>query len=190
MRSVFKSLGFLLLIAGILFIAYFIMDKPLPIGMQGEEAEQLANEMLAALNKPAFDSLEFISFTFRGEHSYQWDRKKKQVVVSWSDSEVFLDLNKSIKDFTLLEYKAYQFFINDTFWLIAPFKVRDEGVIRSTVDTNMGRGLMVTYTSGGITPGDSYLWIVDEKGDSIGVLAQLRRASRVSASDRVSAASL
>lgn len=159
----FGILLFVLIVGGIITYLYF--DKPLPNGVQGERAEHLADEMLDAINKPAFDSLEYISFTYyKEQRSYQWDRKNKQVTVSWLDNEVFLDLTKSVEEYTLLEYKAYQFFINDTFWLVAPFKVRDDGVIRSSVDTELGRGLLVTYTSGGITPGDSYLWIVDEKG--------------------------
>ena len=165
MKKVFKFLGILILVVvAILFVGYLIVDKPVPNGTQGDQAEELADEMLAALNKPAFDSLKFIQFTYVGLHSYAWDLENNQVTVSWDENEVFLDLNQGIDSYTMLQYKAYQYFINDSFWLIAPFKVRDDGVVRSTVKLDEGRGLLVSYSSGGLTPGDSYLWILDEKG--------------------------
>ena len=154
----------IILVVGIGFLAYLYVDKPLPNGTQGLEAEQLADEMLLALNKPAFDTLDYIAFTFKGVHTHRWDRANNHVTVLWDENEVFLDLTKSSTEYDMLEFKAYQYFINDSFWLVAPFKVRDDGVVRSTVETEIGRGLLVTYTSGGVTPGDSYLWILDEKG--------------------------
>ncbi len=164
-RKILRFFGFLLL--GLLAIAisiYVIIDKPLPNGVLGQDAEKLADEILAAVNKPAFDSLSYIEFTFRNTNNYKWDRANNSVVVRWTEEEVYLDLNRSMDTYNLLEVKAYQKFINDSFWLIAPFKIRDEGVIRSTVTVENGRGLLVTYSSGGLTPGDSYLWIIGEDG--------------------------
>ncbi|WP_373518615.1 hypothetical protein [Pricia sp.] len=61
--------------------------------------------------------------------------------------------------------KAVSNFNNDSFWLVAPFKVFDSGTGRSLVTLEDGSdGLMITYTSGGTTPGDSYLWKLNQKG--------------------------
>ena len=39
----------------------------------------------------------------------------------------------------------------------------DKGVERRLVKTEDGtKALLVTHTSGGVTPGDSYLWLLDE----------------------------
>jgi hypothetical protein len=47
--------------------------------------------------------------------------------------------------------------------LSAPFKVFDPGTERKLVDTEEGaHALLVTYESGGVTPGDSYMWLLDE----------------------------
>jgi hypothetical protein len=61
--------------------------------------------------------------------------------------------------------QATTFFNNDSFWLVAPYKVFDEGTERRIATTKNGEeGLLITYTSGGTTPGDSYLWLLDESG--------------------------
>lgn len=145
-------------------IAFLFIDKPVPNGTQGADAEDLASEMLTALNKSAYDTLKTISFNYADRHSYVWNKAEKTVVVSWENNEVSLNLNIGPDTYTTLQYEAYEYFINDSFWLVAPFKVRDSGVIRSAVQTETGRGLLVSYTSGGVTPGDSYLWILDENG--------------------------
>ena len=58
--------------------------------------------------------------------------------------------------------KAWDIFNNDSFWLVAPHKLFDYGTIRSIKKVDDKDALLVKYTSGGTTPGDSYLWIVDE----------------------------
>ena len=62
--------------------------------------------------------------------------------------------------------KAISYFNNDSFWLVAPYKVFDSGTERRLVDlkNSSNKGLLITYTKGGTTPGDSYLWILDENG--------------------------
>ena len=45
------------------------------------------------------------------------------------------------------------------------YKVFDKGVERRLIKTSNNRdALLVTYTSGGSTPGDSYLWLLDNNG--------------------------
>lgn len=164
-KSILKFLGIgLLTLIVIGVLTFMFVDESLPNGTQGQEAEQLANEMLTALNKAGYDTLAMIRFTYPGGHSYEWNKAENMVRVQWEENDVYLDLNQSIEEFNSTEYQGYEYFINDSFWLVAPFKVRDSGVVRSVVKVDEGRGLLVTYTSGGVTPGDSYLWILDDRG--------------------------
>jgi hypothetical protein len=54
--------------------------------------------------------------------------------------------------------KGNDYFNNDSFWLIAPFKLRDAGTTRSIVMQD-NQALMITYALS--TPGDSYVWFVE-----------------------------
>jgi len=61
--------------------------------------------------------------------------------------------------------EATKYFNNDSFWLVAPYKVFDKGVERRLVTLENGNSsLLVTYTTGGSTPGDSFLWILNDLG--------------------------
>lgn len=173
MKKFFKILGFLFLIL-ILFLGiyYFVNNEKLPNGEKGEKADALATKMLTALNKDAFDTTEIIEWNFINEHFYVWHKQENLVEVSWdenkvllktkkpSDSEVYIN-DKLTKNDDLIK-KAESYFNNDSFWLIAPYKVFDSGTERRLVNYNDKDALLITYKTGGSTPGDSYLWILDE----------------------------
>lgn len=166
------SIGFIIILFSVGLVIY-ILDEPIPDGAGGEKAEQLAEKMLTALNKPAWDSLETISWQYPiGDHKYVWNKKNDQVEVYWDDYKVVINTQTGAgviyENNKLAEYdkkiidKAFNYFYNDSFWLIAPYKIKDPGTIRKVVQYNRGEALLVQYTSGGSTPGDSYLWILDE----------------------------
>lgn len=164
---------FAILILGVLLSLWWI-HEPKPEGKSGTEADQLAREMLKAVNKPAWDSTKYVQFTFKGIHEFLWDKNRHFTRVRWKNNEVLLDINKR-KGFAYqdgqeltgteadqLVINAWKMWVNDSFWLNAPVKAFDPGTQRYIVDLEDGqKGLMVSYNSGGVTPGDSYLWILD-----------------------------
>ena len=173
-RRGFKKAALILLgitAAGTLLI--YALSAPLPEGVEGPEADALANQMLNALNVEGFHQLETISFSF-GEHHYLWNKATNKVDVLWDDYQVALDLDdpseseayqngEVVEKKRSLIDKALAYFYNDSYWLAAPYKVYDEGVERRLVKTEDGtKALLVTHTSGGVTPGDSYLWLLDD----------------------------
>ena len=157
-------------IAALGWLIYSSLSMKMPTGESGAKAEEITEKMLSLLNYEGYKKLEEISWTFRGENEYVWNRKARTVLAEFDEAIVRLNFTDSnheiIKSNNLpddeLISAAIANFYNDSFWLVAPFKVRDKGVTRKYVETEDGPGLLVTYHSGGVTPGDSYLWVLDE----------------------------
>lgn len=178
MKKLLKWIGimFVLLIMGVILFAW-IKSEPLPKGKTGAEADALAQKMLAALNNEAYQQTRYLEWSFRGNKNYyRWDKELGFCHIRWDDYKVVLNLNnpekseatKSHKPLEKKEEKAIiekalAFFNNDSFWLVAPYKVFDKGSERAVVTLENGKnGLLVTYGEGGSTPGDSYLWLLED----------------------------
>ncbi|WP_299276753.1 hypothetical protein [uncultured Psychroserpens sp.] len=182
-KKIFKIIGGVIIfftLPTLLFFAFMYLkyDEDLPTGAQGKAADQLAVRMLNALNYEAYQATDYIEFTFKKRHHFKWYKTENRCEVYWKNIKVNLDLanhdNSEVfvseepyygEDLHEFIHKAEDLFNNDTFWLVAPYKVFDEGVERRLVKTNNGKdALLVTYTNGGSTPGDSYLWHFDDNG--------------------------
>ncbi|RMF04314.1 MAG: hypothetical protein D6772_00750 [Bacteroidetes bacterium] len=168
-------LGFVVL----LVLAGWLAHEPLPlVQKRGAAADELARKVELAVNKAAWDSTRYVSWAFRTGTSYIWDKAENQVLVKWDDYEVLLHTpslqGKVRRAGELLAAgpardkalrKAWSQFANDSFWLCAPMKLFDPGTQRGIVVLEDGsEALLVSYTSGGVTPGDHYLWILEESG--------------------------
>ena len=182
--KILKWLG--IIIVSLLIIgaaAMFLLSESEPEGYEGTEADNLAKEMLSALNYDAFQDLRYLQFSFfRGEHHYKWDKHENVAEISWGDYKVVMKLdtreakvfeagapmNNEIQANAVIN-EAWKYWCNDSFWMIAPYKVFDPGTTRSVLETENGntRGLKVKYTSGGYTPGDAYLWEIASDGKPI-----------------------
>ena len=166
-----------LLFFGFVFFKY---NEDLPSGIQGEQADALAYKMLDALDYEAFQNTNYIEWTYK-KHHYKWQKDENTCLIYWKDFKVDINLNNPseskayVHKFKVdgetaseLIKKAIAYFNNDSFWLVAPYKVFDQGAERRLVTLKNGdKGLLVTYISGGSTPGDSYLWIFNVHGKPI-----------------------
>jgi len=164
-----------LLFFGFLYLKY---NEDLPTGIKGEQADALANKMLKALDHENYEATNYLEWTFKNKHRYKWEKDENICNIQWEDFKVIAHLNDTTKSKAFVhsfEVKGKQrnkllneaiaYFNNDSFWLVAPYKVFDPGVVRSLVKQENGQdALLVSYSSGGSTPGDSYLWILDENG--------------------------
>lgn len=163
-----------LLLFGYIFFKY---NEDLPIGITGEKADTLAQKMLNSLDFEAYKNTHYIEWDFKNRHHYKWQKKENICDVYWEEFRVTLNLNNPelsksyVHSFKVendiaeeLKEKALKYFYNDCFWLTAPYTVFNKDVERKLVGEH---SLLVTYNSGGDTPGDSYLWELDETGKPI-----------------------
>ena len=178
MMRAFQILG-AVLILGIVAVAVLVysMNEPRPGGTPGAEADALARAMEVAVNKDAWERTGAVRWSFFEQHHYVWDRDRGLVEIEWGESRALFHTadrtgrvwskgeEQSPEDAEEALQTAYAYWINDSFWLNPVVKLFDPGVERSLVQLEDGRdALLVSYTSGGVTPGDAYLWIPGEGG--------------------------
>jgi len=161
-----------------LWLLVKVLSEPRPEGTVGPEADALARRLEAYSYPEGWRAMGAVKWTFADRHDLLWDRYRQLISVRFDDfhalrhvhtatggrvfehgREVTGDRRKDLLD------KAYGIWANDSFWLNPLEKLFDEGVVRARVPLpDGGFGLLVSYQSGGVTPGDAYLWIPDEKG--------------------------
>jgi len=149
------------------------------------EGDALAQKMQDALGgRAAWDAVAFVDFSFiatfagfeAANRRHQWDKSRALLVTTTGEGKerVALDLwdkggfatddeGRALTGDALADRleDAWAHFINDSYWLCAPFKVFDDGAVRAAVDGK----LRITFEKEvGLTPGDAYLYTLDDKG--------------------------
>lgn len=175
-KRLFKILAVIIVLLLVAYMGlYLAYNRPLPEGKMGTEADALAEQMLEAVNKEAWDTTNIIQWSFIDMHHFIWDKKRHLVQVEWNDYKVLLNPNtmdgkiyfdgaEQMDDARIFE-TAYSHFINDAFWMNGFVQIHNGNPEHRIVEMEDGsKGLLITYTSGGVTPGDSYLWIFDANG--------------------------
>lgn len=163
-----------ILLTAILLVEY--MDERLPEGTPGPEADALAKKMLLAINDDAWQATGAVSWGY-ADRQFIWDKKRHYTEVNFEGNQVLIDIDgrkgvilksevENLTDQTKQDIceSAWKYWCNDSFWLNPVSKVFDPGTERSIVERHGKKTLLVTYTSGGATPGDSYMWLLDENG--------------------------
>lgn len=149
---------------------YFKYSEKRPENNPSQAADSLALNMLKALDYDAYKHTNYIEWTFKKRHHYQWNKAEQSCKVFWKNIQVnlnFKDLsnstvlmnNKAVPQAHVQEYitTALDYFNTDSFWLIAPYTVLDKGVTRSLATVNNKSGLLVTYA-----PNEAYFWLLDK----------------------------
>ncbi|WP_127845684.1 hypothetical protein [Psychroflexus aestuariivivens] len=175
MKKFFKIFGIIiLLIITTLVIVGWSISEDLPEGKSGANADQLAEKILESINHDAYQNTSIISWNFADLHDYEWHKNENYVIVDFDENKVQLNLKDYAKSKVLepqsiseenqkkLIDETVKYFNNDSFWLVAPHMIMDKNVERKIVKHDGKNALLVTFKKGGTTPGDSYLWIVDE----------------------------
>ena len=136
MKKFFKIFGSILLLFIVGTVIYYgANNEPLPEGKKGKEADALGIKICNALNYDAFKSTEILEWSFSGKHFYKWYKQENIVEISWQNKKVILYTNAPEKSEVYIDGKkvehagilknATDFFNNDSFWLVAPYKIFD-----------------------------------------------------------------
>jgi hypothetical protein len=142
-------------------------------------ASAIADQVMTALGgKPAWDGTHYLRFTFAGRRTHHWDKwtgrhrlegttqdGKKYVVlenINTHEGQAWLD-GKKVEGDELKTWldRGYGAWVNDTYWLLMPYKMKDPGVNLESAGTEQIDGktydkLHLTFGKVGLTPGDQY----------------------------------
>jgi len=175
MRRAIRVLGVILVVLALALVALWagLRHAPTPT-TPGPEAEALAHDMVRAVDGDAWNRTGAVRWKVQWR-KHLWDRQRGLARVEWRGNRVLLDVNSKKgrawhdeveladgpEKQKLVEH-AYALWINDSFWLNPVVKAFDDGTSRSRGTVDGRRALLVAYASGGLTPGDKYLWILDD----------------------------
>ena len=164
------------------------------------KAADLVSKMEIAMGgQKKWEDLNYVSWTFFGSRHLLWDKKGGRVRIdSPRDTSVYLvDLNnlkgKVIKggmevtdpeQLDELIQRGKSIWINDSYWLFMPFKLRDPGVSVNYMreDTMIGgvsaSVLEMTFDNVGNTPENKYEVYIDKKDNLIKQWAFFKEANQ------------
>jgi hypothetical protein len=167
------------------------------------KAVELADSIMIAMGgRSNWDKTRYISWNFFGGRDLIWDKKDNRVrIESLKDSITYLiDLNKlqgrvSVKGQEITEpdslskmlSKGKSIWINDSYWLLMPFKLKDTGLTLKYIgeDTLLSGSkcnvLELTFKEVGDTPQNKYRIFVDENDNLVKQWSYYSNASQDSA---------
>lgn len=148
------------------------------------EAIAIADDVMEAMGGyKNWKETRYISWNFFGRRSLLWDKwtgdvrieipdSKEIILVNVNDStgKAMVDGKEIAKTDSLQEKylnKAVTIWINDSYWLVMPFKLKDSGVTlkykgtAQTLDSTTAKMLQLTFENVGLSPEHKYNVYVD-----------------------------
>lgn len=169
-----------------------------------EKAISLADSVMIAMGgRKAWDSTRFMKWNFFGRRDLVWDKETGLVrIESPSDSSIYLVnikedtgrvkiKNREISGPDSLKQllaRAKHIWINDSYWLVMPFKLKDSGVTLkylredTTKQGEEAHVVQLTFDSVGFTPENKYEVYIDKEDNLVKQWAYFQKASQDSAS--------
>jgi hypothetical protein len=146
------------------------------------KAVEVADLVMNAMGgRKAWDQTRVLAWDFFGNRRLIWDKLEGDVRIDFPDSSVYLynvfsdsgmvlqNQQEVTHPDSLSKYltRARNIWINDSYWLVMPFKLKDSGVTLKYLDLepadnqSMSHVLQMTFSGVGVTPQNKYLVYVD-----------------------------
>ncbi|MVM38011.1 hypothetical protein GO730_11110 [Spirosoma sp. HMF3257] len=160
-------------------------------------AVQIADEVMAAMGgRTAWDGTQLIAWNFDSVRKIIWDKWSGDVRVDnlHDDQTVLLNINNDMgrvyrhgeevliaDSVTKYVKQGKRNWINDSFWLLMPFRLKDAGVTLKYLGaeaTQMGKPadvLQVSFKNGSLMPGARYKIWVDKKSHLVSQWAHFQK---------------
>ena len=149
------------------------------------KAIAIADEVMEAMGgRQNYDRTRYIKFNFFGSRIHTWDKATGDIKIDYIKEKNSLLMNihtmkgKAMLGDSLigvdhprmhvLTQKGKANWINDTYWLVMPFKLKDSGVTLKYIGTKKTLAgtdsdvLEMTFKKVGVTPDNKYLVYVDK----------------------------
>ncbi len=187
-----KKLSIFLLVFGFLAACSHktaTIQNPPAIGFNsaGSEAKAItiADEVMQAMGgRQAWDDTRYISWKFFGRRTLLWDKQAGLCRIEWLNRpwKIIVNLNdgkgkvslggiEQTHPDSLAKYLdiGKKVWINDSYWLVMPFKLKDSGVTLKYLGDSKTEAeeaadlLQMTFAGVGVTPENKYQVWVDKK---------------------------
>lgn len=162
------------------------------------QAIRIADEVMQAQGgRKNWDATHYISWNFFGSRKLLWDKHSGQVRVEYvnQDTRILVNVNDGkgkvfrngaevTQPDSLAKYlqKGKEAWINDSYWLVMPFKLKDSGVTLkylgedTTANGKKADVLRLTFKGVGVTPDNGYQVYVDKDSRLVTQWAYFRNA--------------
>ncbi|MBA3832518.1 MAG: hypothetical protein H0X34_11630 [Chthoniobacterales bacterium] len=149
-----------------------LLPHPVCVADEAAQGKHLAQEVWQASGGPNWSNVKTIDFTFAVEKNgkivaqaeHHWDVATQTDEVKWKGKDVTVNLADPAS--TEEAKAAYARWVNDSYWLLAPVKLKDRGVRAISEGTKESDGakrdvLRLSFAKVGLTPNDEYRLYVD-----------------------------
>lgn len=149
-----------------------------------QRAIELADDVMKSMGgRTAWDNTRFIRWTFFGRRTLLWDKWTGQVRIDFTDTDEVYLVNINTNEGKIWQDGAYltvpdsiakyssrakSIWINDSYWLVMPYKLKDSGVTlkylgEETKGDTLQHTLQMTFENVGDTPDNKYWVVIDDE---------------------------
>jgi hypothetical protein len=147
------------------------------------QAITIADSVMKAMGgRKNWNKTEIISWNFFGDRTHTWNRQTGRDSINIPAQNLVIDMNVQSKKGVVMKngdelsrpdsvqkylQQGYQMWVNDSYWLLMPYKLKDSGVtldymgIDSTQSGMPAYKLKLTFDNIGLTPDNMYYVYVD-----------------------------